>query len=94
MFENKCKFNIFTFLCLKFKFREYYFSADNLQKDFFLRRKMDNEGFLPVTLIAGFPRVRTLSLDIILITNSLKDSDKVELSSDELKVNCKFRKIL
>lgn len=47
---------------------------------------MDSDGFLPVTLIAGFPRVRTLTLDIFLITTSLKDSDKVELSSDELKV--------
>ncbi|VDO89427.1 unnamed protein product [Heligmosomoides polygyrus] len=61
---------------------EYYFSADNLQKDFFLRRKMDAEGFLPITLIASFPRVRSLTQDLALICEGLRDSDKVELSDD------------
>jgi hypothetical protein len=61
---------------------EYYFSADNLQKDFFLRRKMDSDGFLPISLIASFPRVRTLTSDVGLIVNSLRDSDKVELNLD------------
>ncbi|KJH44690.1 la domain protein [Dictyocaulus viviparus] len=61
---------------------EYYFSADNLQKDFFLRRKMDAEGFLPITLIASFPRVRSLTQDLTLICEGLRDSDKVELSED------------
>uniref|UniRef100_A0A158P752 HTH La-type RNA-binding domain-containing protein n=1 Tax=Angiostrongylus cantonensis TaxID=6313 RepID=A0A158P752_ANGCA len=64
---------------------EYYFSSDNLQKDFFLRRKMDSEGFLPITLIASFPRVRSLTQDLTLICEGLRDSDKVlivELSDD------------
>ncbi|KAK6742210.1 hypothetical protein RB195_009835 [Necator americanus] len=61
---------------------EYYFSADNLQKDFFLRRKMNAEGFLPITLIASFPRVRSLTQDLALICEGLRDSDKVELSDD------------
>ncbi|VDM65112.1 unnamed protein product [Strongylus vulgaris] len=61
---------------------EYYFSADNLQKDFFLRRKMNAEGFLPITLIASFPRVRSLTQDLALICEGLRDSDKVELSED------------
>ncbi|VDK49165.1 unnamed protein product, partial [Cylicostephanus goldi] len=56
---------------------EYYFSADNLQKDFFLRRKMNAEGFLPITLIASFPRVRSLTQDLALICEGLRDSDKV-----------------
>uniref|UniRef100_A0A1I7XAD4 La-related protein 1 n=1 Tax=Heterorhabditis bacteriophora TaxID=37862 RepID=A0A1I7XAD4_HETBA len=61
---------------------EYYFSADNLQKDFFLRRKMNSEGFLPITLIASFPRVRSLTQDLSLICEGLRDSEKVELSED------------
>lgn len=65
---------------------EYYFSADNLQKDFFLRRKMDADGFLPLSLIASFPRVRSLTLDVGLICAGLRDSDKVELSQDATKV--------
>ncbi|KAL3080206.1 hypothetical protein niasHT_035726 [Heterodera trifolii] len=65
---------------------EYYFSADNLQKDFFLRRKMDIDGFLPLGLVASFPRVRSLTLDQNFIVSSLCDSDKVELNEDNQKV--------
>ncbi|XP_012585447.1 PREDICTED: la-related protein 1 [Condylura cristata] len=46
---------------------EYYFSVDNLERDFFLRRKMDADGFLPITLIASFHRVQALTTDIALI---------------------------
>ena len=46
---------------------EYYFSKDNLQRDFFLRRKMSSDGFLPVSLIASFNRVQQLSQDITFI---------------------------
>uniref|UniRef100_A0AAY4EGW5 HTH La-type RNA-binding domain-containing protein n=1 Tax=Denticeps clupeoides TaxID=299321 RepID=A0AAY4EGW5_9TELE len=58
---------------------EYYFSLDNLQRDFFLRRKMDLEGFLPVTLIASFHRVQALTTDVSLILEALKDSKEVEI---------------
>ena len=61
-------------------FSEYYFSPDNLQKDFFIRRKMDPEGFLPISLIASFPRVNQLFVE------SLRNSETVELSDDGLKV--------
>lgn len=46
---------------------EYYFSIDNLERDFFLRRKMDQEGFLPIALIASFHRVQALTTDVNLI---------------------------
>lgn len=65
---------------------EYYFSSDNLQKDFFLRRKMDKDGYLPLSLIASFPRVRSLTKDMELIVDGLRDSDKIEMSADETKV--------
>jgi len=57
---------------------EYYFSKDNLQRDFFLRRKMDSDGFLPVSLIASFNRVQQLSQDITFIVASVDNSDIVE----------------
>lgn len=68
---------------------EYYFSEDNLNRDFFLRRKMDAEGFLPVTLIASFHRVQALSADISLVISAIKDSDKLELVND-FKVRTKI----
>lgn len=68
-------------------FREYYLSPENLQKDFYLRRKMDRNGFLSLALIASFPRVRTLTDNIILITEALRSSEKVELSDDSENVS-------
>lgn len=35
----------------------FWCSMDNLCKDIFLRSKMDNNGFIPVTVIANFNRV-------------------------------------
>ena len=46
---------------------EYYFSDDNLQKDFFLRNQMDDEGFVPISVIAGFNRLQALTQDTDLI---------------------------
>ncbi|XP_073816040.1 la related protein isoform X2 [Musca autumnalis] len=58
---------------------EYYFSEENLTGDFFLRRKMDDEGCIPVTLIASFHRVLALTTDVALIITAIKESDKIEL---------------
>ncbi|KAM3722858.1 La-related protein [Dirofilaria immitis] len=65
---------------------EYYLSPENLQKDFYLRRKMDKNGFLSLALIASFPRVRTLTDNIVLITEALRSSEKVEFSDDSENV--------
>lgn len=56
-----------VFPCFSAPCSEYYFSLDNLERDFFLRRKMDQEGFLPVGLIASFHRVQALTTDVNLI---------------------------
>lgn len=67
---------------------EYYFSEENLMKDLFLRRKMDSDGFIPVTLIASFHRVRSLTTDINLVICSIKQSEQLELV-DGFKVRTK-----
>lgn len=56
-----------VFSCFSSPCSEYYFSLDNLERDFFLRRKMDQEGFLPIGLIASFHRVQALTTDVNLI---------------------------
>ncbi|RWS30142.1 La-related protein-like protein [Leptotrombidium deliense] len=68
---------------------EYYFSEENLQKDFFLRRKMDPEGYLPISLIASFQRVQSLTQDVDLLIESLQESTAVDLSEDRTKVRAK-----
>lgn len=64
---------------------EYYFSRQNLQKDFFLRRKMDAEGYLPATLVASFNRVRSLTNDVTFIMQAVQDSDIVELKDGKFR---------
>lgn len=73
--------------CIK-KQIEYYFSEENLNRDFYLRRKMDPEGFLPVALIASFHRVQALTADINIIITAIHESDKLDLI-DEYKVRTK-----
>lgn len=58
---------------------EYYFSEENLQRDFFLRRKMDEGGFLPISLIASFHRVQALTQDVSLVVEALVNSTTVEI---------------
>ncbi|XP_071452706.1 la-related protein 1 isoform X2 [Hetaerina americana] len=67
---------------------EYYFSQENLLRDFFMRRKMDADGFLPVTLIASFHRVMALTLDLSLIIQAIQESELLELV-DGVKVRTK-----
>merc|ERR1719394_215527 len=58
---------------------EYYFSRENLQRDFFLRRKMTNDGYLPISLVASFNRVQQLTQDITFIVESVENSEIVEV---------------
>ncbi|XP_044593538.1 la-related protein 1B isoform X2 [Cotesia glomerata] len=58
---------------------EYYFSEENLMRDFFMRRKMDEEGFLPIHLIATFNRVQALTTDVTLVIASIVESTKLEM---------------
>ncbi|KAF8022674.1 hypothetical protein BT93_F0251 [Corymbia citriodora subsp. variegata] len=64
---------------------EYYFSDDNLVKDEFLKAKMDTEGWVPISLIASFRRVMSLTTNIQLILESLRDSMLVEVQDDKVR---------
>ncbi|XP_077333016.1 la-related protein 1B [Lithobates pipiens] len=64
---------------------EYYFSLENLERDFYLRRKMDAQGFLPLSLIAGFRRVQSLTTDVSKICEALKGSTEVELVDQKIR---------
>ncbi|KAL2346222.1 hypothetical protein Fmac_000222 [Flemingia macrophylla] len=64
---------------------DYYFSDANLVKDEYLRSNMDEQGWVPITLIASFPRVRSLTSNIKLILDSLRTSAIVEVQGDKLR---------
>lgn len=57
---------------------DYYFSLDNLIRDVFLRKNMDEEGWVPLRLILEFKRVK-------IIVNGIQNSNEEETAtSDEL----------
>uniref|UniRef100_A0A0N5B5Z3 HTH La-type RNA-binding domain-containing protein n=1 Tax=Strongyloides papillosus TaxID=174720 RepID=A0A0N5B5Z3_STREA len=61
---------------------EYYLSEENLVKDFFIRRKMDENGYISLLLVAGFPKIKNLTHDINLVIEAMKTSTALEMSED------------
>ncbi|KAJ2079326.1 hypothetical protein H4R24_003858 [Coemansia sp. RSA 988] len=59
---------------------EYYFSVENLCKDIFFRTQMDPDGYVPLSLIAGFNRLKSVTTDLEVVRDALLSSDVVELS--------------
>ncbi|XP_061367725.1 la-related protein 1C [Gastrolobium bilobum] len=64
---------------------DYYFSNENLIRDTFLRRNMDDQGWVPIKLIAGFNKVMHLTDNIQLIIDAVRTSSVVELQGDKIR---------
>ncbi|KAG9062034.1 La ribonucleoprotein domain member 1 [Linnemannia hyalina] len=64
---------------------EYYFSVENLCKDVYMRTQMDAQGFVPLSLVANFNRVKSLTTDHALIKETIKDSNVIELNGDNIR---------
>ncbi|KAL3845348.1 hypothetical protein ACJIZ3_002751 [Penstemon smallii] len=64
---------------------DYYFSDDNLVKDSYLRSHMDDNGWVPISLIASFRRVQQLTTDIPMILEALRYSAIVEVQGDKVR---------
>ncbi|GFY80409.1 winged-helix DNA-binding transcription factor family protein [Actinidia rufa] len=58
---------------------DYYFSNENLIKDTFLRQNMDENGWVPIELIASFKKVMDLTTNIQLILDAMRSSKVVEV---------------
>ena len=59
--------------------REYYFSVDNLCKDLFLRKHMDSQGYVFLSVLVKFNRMQSLTQDIELIRWVCLHSTNIEL---------------
>lgn len=57
---------------------DYYFSVDNMCKDMFLRQKMDSQGFVPLSVVANFKRVKSLTEDIELLRHVARQLREAE----------------
>ncbi|XP_013611802.1 PREDICTED: la-related protein 6A-like [Brassica oleracea var. oleracea] len=67
---------------------EYYFSDENLPTDKFLLNAMkkNKKGFVPISTIATFHKMKKLTRDHAFIVSALKESSFLVVSSDEKKV--------
>ena len=63
---------------------EYYFSLDNLCKDMFLRKHMDSQGYVFLSVLASFNRIVQLTTDIELIRYVCLNSQKIEFRPGSL----------
>ncbi|KAL8160516.1 hypothetical protein V2J09_002053 [Rumex salicifolius] len=64
---------------------DYYFSNENLIKDTYLRKNMDEYGWVAIQLIANFKKVVELTTDIQLILDALRASTVVEVQGDKIR---------
>ncbi|KAL8808134.1 MAG: hypothetical protein Q9200_004389 [Gallowayella weberi] len=58
--------------------QEYYFSVDNLCKDMYLRKHMDSQGFVFLSVLAKFNRIRQLTQDLELVRYVCLNSPQIE----------------
>uniref|UniRef100_A0A1J3EIF2 La-related protein 1C n=1 Tax=Noccaea caerulescens TaxID=107243 RepID=A0A1J3EIF2_NOCCA len=63
----------------------YYFSEENLIRDTYLRGLMDDQGFAPLRVIAGFKKVAELTDSIQQIVEALQGSPFVEVQGDRIR---------
>eukprot|EP00614_Pseudopedinella_elastica_P011541 CAMPEP_0172601526 /NCGR_PEP_ID=MMETSP1068-20121228/21683_1 /TAXON_ID=35684 /ORGANISM="Pseudopedinella elastica, Strain CCMP716" /LENGTH=650 /DNA_ID=CAMNT_0013402537 /DNA_START=8 /DNA_END=1961 /DNA_ORIENTATION=- len=70
---------------------EYYFSDENLCQDVFLRSNLDSEGFIPVAVVANFPRVARLGALYEDLLAGLGESAAVEVDAENETVRPKDR---
>ncbi|KAL1191945.1 La-related protein 1C [Cardamine amara subsp. amara] len=72
----------------------YYFSEENLKSDDFMRKRMDDQGFVHIQFIAGFNKLKALTRNIQLILDALQDSNLIELKGYEIRSRHMWRKFL
>lgn len=64
---------------------DYYFSDENLVRDIYLRQKMDEQGWVPVNVIASFKKVSILTDNVQLILDVMRTSKDVEVQGEKMR---------
>ncbi|CAN1182415.1 La-related protein 1A [Linum perenne] len=64
---------------------EYYFSDENLQTDSYLVSLMDEQGWVPISTIADFKRLKRMTTDTAFILDTLRSSNAVEVQADKVR---------
>ncbi|KAE9554913.1 hypothetical protein FO519_001878 [Halicephalobus sp. NKZ332] len=71
---------------------EYYFSRENLNQDRYLRSQMDPDQYVPIKVVASFPKISQLTSDLDLIVQVLKESKNVQVDETNTKVRAAHRR--
>ncbi|CAN7090304.1 unnamed protein product [Brassica rapa subsp. narinosa] len=75
---------------------QYYLSEDNLPNDVYLRKRMNDEGFVHIEFISGFNKVPErpplLTSNVQLVLDSLRESDIIEVQGYEIRNRHVWRK--
>nr|DAD43170.1 TPA_asm: hypothetical protein HUJ06_001400 [Nelumbo nucifera] len=64
---------------------EYYFSDENLQKDHYLISLMDDQGWVLISKIADFNRVKKMTTNVLFILDALRSSAIIEVQGDKIR---------
>ncbi|PIN09426.1 hypothetical protein CDL12_17987 [Handroanthus impetiginosus] len=64
---------------------EYYFSDENLQHDYYLISLMDDQGWVPISNIADFKRIKRMNVDIPFILDALQASETIEVQGEKVR---------
>ncbi|GAB7348677.1 hypothetical protein MBLNU459_g7039t1 [Dothideomycetes sp. NU459] len=62
---------------------EYYFSVENMIKDMFFRKHMDSQGFVFLTFVAEFKRLKSMNADYELLKFVCLQSPNIELRTGD-----------
>ena len=62
---------------------EYYFSDSNYEKDSFLKSKEDENGYIPISVIMSFNKIKMITNDKDLFINVLKENEKGDSLGDK-----------
>ncbi|KAJ4970075.1 hypothetical protein NE237_003174 [Protea cynaroides] len=73
---------------------EYYFSDENLQKDPYLLSLMDDQGWVSISKIADFNRVKKMTSNIPFLLDAFRSSNNIELQGDKIRKRVDWSKWL
>ena len=57
---------------------EYYFSDNNYEKDSFLKSNEDENGYIPISVIMSFNKIKMITTDKDFFIKALKEAEKMD----------------
>jgi hypothetical protein len=69
---------------------EFYFSDNNYEKDSFLKSKEDENGYIPISVIMSFNKIKMITSDKDLFIKALKEVEKLDNSKEKKNNNKLF----